>query len=174
VGAVLVIDTPLDGNGMNKLRRRILEWTFWLSIVAFFGVISLEAASYLVSRSERFIAVGGHYSLRTRVYALLRPGWIDLANDLDSTSAQPGPMILIPRNIVFPPVWHRGSVTVPGFKFSFCLLQRGAGALWSASCSLLVPLAVFGFMALISFHRLKRLQNRAALSGPPPESATVL
>ncbi len=148
------------------MRRRILEWAFWLSITAFLGVISLEAASFLVPRSQSFLAVG------SRFYALLRPGWIDLASDLDSAPNRPAPLVVNPRNIIAPPVSRSASVTLPGFTLSFCLFKGGNGAIWSASFSLLIPLVLALFMTAIVFYRLKRVQARAAASAraaaPPP------
>jgi len=139
------------------VRRKILEWMLWLSVTAFLGVISLWAASYFVPRSEGFLAIG------SRFYALLRPGWIDLASDLDSNSAQPGPYIVIPRNIIAPRVARSGSVTLPGFTFVFCLFKTNP-AMWSMRISLFVPLILSLFTIVIVLYRLKRLQSRLPTS----------
>ena len=139
------------------MRRKVLEWSLWLSITAFLAVISLGIASFVVPRSQSFLAVGN------RLFALLRPGWIDLASDLDSTPDQPGPLIVNPRNILAPPVTRSGSITLPGFTLNFCLF-RGGNAIWSTRISLFVPLVLSLFMIAIVFHRLKRLQGRAAAS----------
>ena len=100
------------------MRRRILEWTLWLSITAFLGVISLEAASFLVPRSESFIAVG------SRFFALLRPGWIDLASGLDSNPGYPAPMVVNPRNIIAPKLTRSGSIDLPGFYSHLLPLRK--------------------------------------------------
>jgi hypothetical protein len=139
------------------MRRRILEWTLWLSVTAFLGVISLEAASFLIPRSESFLAVG------SRFYALLRPGWIDLASGLDSNPGYPTPMVVNPRNIIAPKVTRSGSINLPGFSLTFCLFRLNP-AIWSARISLLVPLVLSLFMIAIVFYRLKRLQDRAVVS----------
>jgi hypothetical protein len=135
------------------MRRRILEWTLWLSITAFLGVISLEAASVLIPRSESFVAVGSHF------FALLRPGSIDLASDLDSNLGDPTPMVVNPRNIIAPKPIRSGSIELPGFSLTFCLFARNP-AMWSAKLSLLVPLVLSLFMIAIVFYRLKRLRDR--------------
>ena len=122
--------------------------------------ISLEAASFLIPRSESFLAVG------SRFYALLRPGWIDLASGLDSNPGYPTPMVVNPRNIIAPKVTRSGSINLPGFSLTFCLFGRNP-AIWSARISLLVPLVLSLFMIAIVFYRLKRLQDRAA---PSPTS----
>jgi hypothetical protein len=137
----------------NEMRRRILEWLLWLSIVVFLGVLSLEAASFLIPRSESFLAVGG------RLFALLRPGWIDLASDLDASSAPPAPAIVNPRNIIAPRVTRSSSVNLPGFSLTFCLFRNNP-AIWSARISLFVPLVLSLFMIAIVFYRLRRLQRR--------------
>ena len=139
------------------MRRRILEWALWLSITAFLGVISLEAASFLIPRSESFLAVG------SRFYALLRPGWIDLASGLDSNPGYPTPLVANPRNFIAPKVTRSGSINLPGFSLTFCLFER-IPAIWSANLSLLVPLVLSLFMIAILFYRLKRLQDRATAS----------
>src|SRR6516162_5700583 len=115
------------------MKRRIMEWTLWLAITAFLGVISLEAASFLIPRSESFLAVG------TRFYALLRPGSIDLGSWMDVSSGYPAPAIVNPRTILAPPVTRSGGVDWPGFSVKFCLFQRNP-AVWSARISLFVPL----------------------------------
>jgi hypothetical protein len=143
----------------DMMRRRILEWSLWLSIAAFLAVLSLESASFLIPRSESFLAVGN------RVFALLRPGWIDLASDLDSSSASPAPQIVNPRNIIAPPVTRSGSVNLPGFSLTFCLFRKNP-ANWSARISLFVPLVVSLFMIAILFYRLKRVQVRKPAGVP--------
>jgi hypothetical protein len=143
----------------NRMRRRILEWLLWLSITAFLGVVSLEAASFLIPRSESFLAVGN------RFYALLRPGWIDMASGLDSSSGVPAPAIVNPRNFIAPPVTRSSSVNLPGFSLTFCLF-KSIPAMWSARISLFVPLALSLFMIAIVFYRLKRLQSRETAPAP--------
>jgi hypothetical protein len=143
----------------NRMRRRILEWLLWLSITAFLGLVSLEAASFLIPRSESFLAVGN------RFYALLRPGWIDMASGLDASSASPTPAIVNPRNIIAPPVTRSGSVNLPGFALTFCLFKNDP-AIWSARISLFVPMVLSLFMVAIVFYRLKRVQGRAKEEAP--------
>jgi hypothetical protein len=138
-----------------RMRRKILEWTLWLSITAFLGVISLEAAAFLVPRSQSSLALGH------RFFAVLRPGWIDLASGLNTTHGLPVPAIVNPRNIVWPKVTRSGSVNLPGVSLTFCLFQHGP-AVWSMRVSLLVPLVLSLFMIAIVFYRLKRLHGRSA------------
>jgi hypothetical protein len=90
------------------LRRRILEWALWLSITACLCVISLEAASFLVPRSQSFLAVGST-GAGSRIYALLRPGGIDMGSELDGHSDHPAPEIVNPRQIIAPR-WSCGLV----------------------------------------------------------------
>jgi hypothetical protein len=146
---------------IDTLRRRILEWALWLSIAVFLGVISLAAASLFVPRSQSFLAVG------SRLFALLRPGWIDAASDLDAAPDAPAPLIVNPRNIIAPKVTRSGSVNLPGFSLTFCLFQSNP-AMWSMRISLLVPLILLLFMIAIVYYRLKRLQSRM----PPSTAAT--
>ncbi len=141
-----------------NVRRRILEWLLWLSISALLGVVSLEAASFFIPRSESFLSIGGGF------YAFLRPGWIDLASDLDSASGYPAPASVNPRNIIAPPVKRSGTINLPGFSLSFCLF-RGNSAIWSAKISLLVPLVLSSFIIAIVYYRLNRLKMRKA--APP-------
>jgi hypothetical protein len=142
---------------IDEVRRRILEWTLWLSIVALLGVISLAAASLFVPRSQSFLAVG------SRFFALLRPGGIDIASDLDATPEAPAPLIVNPRNIIAPKVTRSGSVSLPGFALTFCLFRNNP-AMWSMRISLFVPLILSLFMIAIVFYRLKRLERQAAAS----------
>jgi hypothetical protein len=144
-----------------RIRLRILEWLFWLSLTAFLGAVSLLAASFLITHSESFLSVGH------RFYAFLRPGWIDLASDLDSDSGSPAPEIVNPRNIVLPPVKRSGSVNLPGFSLTFCLFHTNP-AVWSARISLFVPLVLSLFGVAIVFYRLTRLKNREKPAVPPP------
>ena len=141
-----------------NVRRRILEWLLWLSITALLGVVSLEAASLFIPRSESFVSIGG------RFYAFLRPGWLDVASDLDSASSFPAPAVVNPRNIIAPPVRRSGTIALPGLSLSFCLF-RGNSAVWSAKISLLVPLVLSSFMIAIVYYRLTRLKMRKA--APP-------
>jgi hypothetical protein len=152
--------TFTKGDTEMSTRRRILEWLLWLSITALLGVISLEAASFLIPSSESFLRVG------SGLYAFLRPGWIDLASDLDSTSSLPAPADVNPRNIVAPPVKRSGSVKLPGFSLSFCLFHADS-AIWSAKISLLVPLVLSCFMIAIVYNRLNRLKMRKPEAPPP-------
>jgi hypothetical protein len=144
-----------------RIRLRILEWMLWLSLTAFLGAISLLAASFLIARSESFLSVGH------RFYAFLRPGWIDLASDLDSDSGSAAPEIVNPRNIVVPPVKRSSSVNLPGFSLTFCLFHANP-AVWSARISLFVPLVLSLFGVAIVFYRLTRLKNREKPAAPPP------
>ncbi len=144
-----------------RIRLRILEWLFWLSLTAFLGAVSLLAASFLIPRTESFLSVGHGF------YAFLRPGWIDLASDLDSNSGNPAPEIVNPRNIVAPPVKRSGSVNLPGFSLTFCLFHT-VSAVWSARVSLFVPLVLSLFLAAIVLYRLTRLKNREKPAAPPP------
>ena len=120
------------------MRRRILEWSLWLSIIAFLGVVSLEAASCVIPRSESFLRLGN------RLFAFLRPGWLDLASSLDSSSGLPAPGSVDPRNIIYPPVTRSGSFNLPGFSLTFSFL-RNSSAIWSARISLFVPLALASY-----------------------------
>lgn len=140
------------------MRRRILEWTLWLCITGFLGVISLAAAAFLVPRSESFITVG------SGVHALLRPGWIDMGSTLDASSKYPAPAIVNP-NIIAPKVIRGGSVNLPGFYLRFCLFQRSP-AEWSLRISLFVPLVISLFLIAIAFYRLKRLERTGLTSTP--------
>ena len=134
------------------VRRRLLEWALWLSITAVLGVISLAAASFLVPRSQSFVAIGN------RFFALLRPGWIDIASDLDATPEAPAPLIVNPRNIIAPKVTRSGSVNLPGFSLTFCLFANSP-PMWSMRISLFVPLVASLFMMAIVFYRAKQLER---------------
>ena len=151
---------------MTSMRRRILEWTLWLCITGFLGVISLAAAAFLVPRSQSFIAVGN------RFYALLRPGWIDMGSTLDASSGYPAPAIVNPRNIIAPTVIRSGSVNLPGLNLTFCLFQRSP-AQWSAQISLFVPLVLSLFLIAIIFYRLKRLERTGLAPKPKAPSANA-
>jgi hypothetical protein len=146
-----------------NIRRRMLEWLLWLSITALLGVVSLEAASFFIPRSESYLSVG------TGFYAFLRPSWIDLASDLDSAAGNPAPLQVYPRNVIAPPVRRSGSVDLPGFSLSFCLF-RGNPAMWSARISLLVPFVLSCFMIATVYYRLTRLKLRKAALPPPSPS----
>jgi hypothetical protein len=143
---------------IDKVRRRILEWTLWLSIAAFLGVISLAAASLFVPRSQAFFAVG-EIGPGSRAYAVLRPGRIDMGSDLDKASDGPAPEIVNPRNISARRVRRSTSVQLPGFSLIFCLFHDGP-AVWSLRMSLLLPLVLSGFVVVIAFYRLNLLQLR--------------
>jgi hypothetical protein len=148
------------------MRRRILEWALWLSITALLGVISLAAASLLVPRSQSFLAVG------SRCFALLRPGWLDFASDLDATPEAPAPLIVNPRNIIAPKVTRSGSVNLPGLSMTYCLFGNNP-AMWSMRISLFVPLVISLFMIVIVFYRLKRLERTVAASPTAAGSSTL-
>ena len=151
---------------MTNIRRRILEWALWLSITAFLGVVSLAAASLFVPRSQSFLAVGN------RFFALLRPGWIDVASDLDTKSDAPAPLAVNPRNIVAPKVTRSGSVNLPGFSLTFCLFANNA-PMWSTRISLFVPLALSVFLTGIVYYRLKRLERHVAAMSTPTASTAL-
>ena len=140
------------------MRRRILEWTLWLSITAFLGVISLEAASFL-DPPFRELRRGRNPVLTPffdRAGSTWPAGWTPIL-------AIPTPMIVNPRNIVAPKATRSGSVNLPGFSLTFCLF-RSNPAIWSARISLFVPLVLSLFTIAIVFYRLKRLQSRTAPS----------
>jgi hypothetical protein len=143
-----------------------LEWALWLSIALFLGVLSLGAASLFVPRSQSFLAVGN------RLFALLRPGWIDLASDLDAKPDAPAPLVVNPRNIVAPKVTRSGSVNLPGFSLTFCLFANSA-PIWSMRMSLFAPLALSVLLIVIVFYRLKRLEHHIAAASTATASTTL-
>ena len=145
-----------------RLRRRILEWSLWVAITGFLGVVSLEAASVLIPRSDSFLKVGN------RLFAILRPGWLDLGSGLDSRFGQPVPLVVNPSRIAFPPVSRSGSVNLPGFSLNFCFFRNStSAAIWSARISLVVPLVLALFTIAIVYYRLKRLQACEAAEPEP-------
>jgi hypothetical protein len=150
----------------NKMRRRILECSLWLTIAAFLGVLSLEAASLLIPRSESSLEAGG------RLFVILRPGCIDLAGNLDSSAARTATGIAYRRNIIEPPARRSSSVDLPGFSLTFCLFRNNNPAIWSARISLFVPLVFSVFMIAIVFYRLKRLE-RLKSAGVPENAAST-
>jgi hypothetical protein len=150
---------------IDTLRRRTLEWALWLSIAAFLGVISLAAASLFVPHSQSFLAVG------SRFFALLRPGWIDMASHLGENPAAPAPFVVNPRNIVAPKVTRSGSVSLPGFSLTFCLFRNNP-AMWSMRISLFLPLILSLLMIAIVFYRLKRRESRQTAATTTNEAAS--
>jgi hypothetical protein len=144
----------------------MLEWALWLSITAVLGVISLAVASLLVPRSQSFLAVG------SRFFALLRPGSIDVASNLDATPEAPAPLIVNPRNIIAPKVTRSGSVNLPGFSLTFCLFGNNP-AMWSMRISLFVPLVTSLLMTAVVFYRLKRLERTVAASPSTAGSSSL-
>ncbi len=139
------------------MRRRILERSLWVLIIGFLGAVSLLAASFLIPRSDSFLKVGN------RLFAVLRPGWIDLGSDVDTSSGDPVPSVVDPRRIALPPVSRSGSVNLHGFSMSFCFVRLGP-AVWSARISLVVPIVLSLLAIAFVFFRLKRIQSREAAS----------
>src|SRR5262249_16842628 len=116
--------------------------------------------------SQSFLAVGKYF------FALLRPGWIDLASDLDTKPDAPAPLVLNQRTLITPKVTRSGSINLPGFSLTFCLFANDTPN-WSMRVSLFVPLVLAVWTIIIVYYRLKRLEGQRAKSASAPASSPV-